>query len=292
MTNGRAAANWYPDPLGHGEYRYWDGDRWTAWVATAGVTRSDPFDASVPLPDPSLLAPAPALLGTVTPSPPTASYLAPRFRSLAGLTTAIMWVAAAAAVSTIASGIAYANRYAKIDTFSDRQDFASFRDLQSADDAVDTTSTILVVVSLAIFVLVIVYLYHASLNTDLWNRDRKTWATGWTIGAWFIPLGNVVLVPLVVAEIWRRSPDPGDSVRGEAAPSVAPVVLWWILVVVGFTTASFDLDPDTIDEYRTQDIVHVVGCALLVAAAVLLVNVVRAITRRQTARQTLEGQPA
>jgi len=70
------------------------------------------------------------------------------------------------------------------------------------------------------------------------------------------------------------------------------LVISWILVVVGFTTASFDLDPDTIDEYRMQDIVHVVGCALLVAAAVLLVNVVRAITRRQTARQTLEGQPA
>jgi hypothetical protein len=291
MTNGRAAANWYPDPLGHGEYRYWDGEGWTAWVATAGVTRSDPFDSSLSLPDPSSLAPTPALLGTVAPSPPV-SYLAPRFRSLAGLTTAIVWVAAAGALSAIASGIAYANRYTKIDTFDDRRDFPSLRDLQSADDAVDTTSTILVVVSLAIFVLVIIYFYRASLNTDLWNRDRKTWATGWTIGAWFIPLGNVVLVPLVVSEIWRRSPDPGSRERGEAAPSVAPVVLWWILVVVGFTTASFDLDPDTIDEYRTQDVVHVIGCALLVAAAILLVNVVRTVTRRQSERQALDSQPA
>jgi hypothetical protein len=292
VIDGRAAANWYPDPLGRGEYRYWDGDHWTAWIATAGVTSSDPIDASLPLPDPSLLAPAPALLGTATPSPPLISHLAPRFRSLAGLTTAIVWVAAAAAVSALASGIAYANRYAKLDTYAERFDFESLRDLRSADDAVDTTSTILVVVSIAILVLVIVYLYRASLNTDLWNRDRKTWTTGWTIGAWFIPFANVVLVPLVVAEIWRRSPDPDSRGHGEPGPSVAPVVMWWILVVVGFTTASFDLDPDTIDEYRAQDIVHVVGCALLVAAAVLLANIVRTITRHQGARQTLDNQPA
>jgi eukaryotic-like serine/threonine-protein kinase len=291
VTSGRVDADWYPDPLGHGEYRYWDGESWTAWVATAGVTRSDPFDSSVSLPDPSLLAPAAGSLATVAPSPPPVPYSAPRFRSIAGLTTAITWVAIVAAVSALASAIAFANRYAKIDTFSDRQDFASLLDVRSADDAVDTTSTILVIVSLAIFVLVIVYFYRASSNTDLWNRERKTWATGWTIGAWFIPLGNIVLVPLVVTEIWRRSPDPGDRERG-AAPSVAPVVVWWILVVVGFVTASFDVDPDTFDEYRVQDLTHVVGCVVLIAAAVLLINVTRALTRRQSAWQALEGQPA
>jgi uncharacterized membrane protein YkvA (DUF1232 family) len=63
---------------------------------------------------------------------------------------------------------------------------------------------------------------------------------------------------------------------------VTPVVLWWVLLVVGYILVSFDLDPDTIDEYRQQDAVHVVGCILLVAAAVLLANVVRALTRRQT----------
>jgi hypothetical protein len=282
VTNGRAGADWYPDPLGRGEYRYWNGERWTEWVATSGATRSDPVDAGVPLPDPSLLASTTPPLAAAIPQSPAMPYAPARFRSLAGLTTAIVWVAAAAALSAIASGIAYANRYAKIDTFGDRQDFASLRDLQSADDAVDTFSTILVVVSLAIFVLLIIYFYRASLNTDLWNRVRKTWATGWTIGAWFIPLGNLVLVPLVVAEIWRRSPDRVNTERGASEPSVTPVVLWWVLLVVGYILVSFDLDPDTIDEYRQQDAVHVVGCILLVAAAVLLANVVRALTRRQT----------
>jgi hypothetical protein len=290
VTSGRVDADWYPDPLGRGEYRYWDGDRWTAWIATAGATRSDPFDASEQLPDPSLLAPTPVPAPVAAPSAPSTSYLAPRFRSLEGLTIAITWLAVAAILSSIAAGIAYANRYDKIDTFGNRPDFASLADVSSADDAVDTTSTILVVLSIALFVLVIIYFYRASLNTDLWTGDRKTWSTGWTIGAWFIPLGNLVLVPLVVAEIWRRSPEP-ESGSERRAPSLAPVVVWWVLVVLGFVSASFDVDPDTIDGYRAQDIVHVVGCVVLVAAGALLITVVRSLTRRQTAWQAAASYP-
>jgi hypothetical protein len=290
VTTGRVDADWYPDPLGRGEYRYWDGDRWTAWIATAGATRSDPFDASAQLPDPSLLAPAiPVPAAVASPSVRSTPSLAPRFRSLEGLTIAITWLAVAAILSAIAAGIAYANRYDKIDTFGNRPDFASLADVSSADDAVDTTSTILVVVSLALFVLMIIYSYRASLNTDLWNRERKTWATGWTIGAWFIPLGNLVLVPLMFAEIWSRSPEPGSE---RHAPSVAPVVVWWVLVALGFVSASFDVDPDTIDGYRVQDIVHVVGCVVLVAAGALLITVVRSLTRRQTAHQATEPRLA
>jgi hypothetical protein len=35
------APQWAPDPVGRHEYRYWNGTRWTAQVADAGVVRSD-----------------------------------------------------------------------------------------------------------------------------------------------------------------------------------------------------------------------------------------------------------
>lgn len=38
-------ANWYPDPLGRHEHRYWDGARWTDHVASAGRTAVDPIDS-------------------------------------------------------------------------------------------------------------------------------------------------------------------------------------------------------------------------------------------------------
>jgi len=42
-------ANWYPDPMGRFELRYWDGSEWTGHVSTAGQQSSDPLDGSGPV---------------------------------------------------------------------------------------------------------------------------------------------------------------------------------------------------------------------------------------------------
>lgn len=39
----RAIAMWYPDPLGRGQLRYWDGAQWTEHVSSAGVMSVDPL---------------------------------------------------------------------------------------------------------------------------------------------------------------------------------------------------------------------------------------------------------
>jgi uncharacterized protein YxjI len=41
-------ANWYPDPIGRHELRYWDGSAWTHHVSDHGVTGTDPLDAPTP----------------------------------------------------------------------------------------------------------------------------------------------------------------------------------------------------------------------------------------------------
>ena len=38
--------DWYADPTGRHEYRYWDGSAWTANVADSGRAAVDPLDAS------------------------------------------------------------------------------------------------------------------------------------------------------------------------------------------------------------------------------------------------------
>lgn len=45
MTNGTQSvpAAWHPDPSGRNQYRYWDGVRWTDWIANDGVQASDPL---------------------------------------------------------------------------------------------------------------------------------------------------------------------------------------------------------------------------------------------------------
>ncbi len=49
MTDGSAnPANWYPDPGGRHEYRYWDGSAWTDHVSNQGVTATDPLNGPPP----------------------------------------------------------------------------------------------------------------------------------------------------------------------------------------------------------------------------------------------------
>lgn len=50
-----AAANWYPDPHGRAELRYWDGSAWTEHVSTAGVQSADPVTVAGQAPPSGLL---------------------------------------------------------------------------------------------------------------------------------------------------------------------------------------------------------------------------------------------
>jgi len=43
-------ADWYPDPSGRHEHRYWDGTRWTEHVASHGRQGTDPDPTSLPPP--------------------------------------------------------------------------------------------------------------------------------------------------------------------------------------------------------------------------------------------------
>lgn len=42
------AANWYPDPTGRNEHRYWDGTAWTHHVSNRGITGIDPVHHPAP----------------------------------------------------------------------------------------------------------------------------------------------------------------------------------------------------------------------------------------------------
>jgi hypothetical protein len=52
LSEGAAKATnpprWLPDPRGRFERRYWDGDRWTDYVANGGTVSRDPLNATTP----------------------------------------------------------------------------------------------------------------------------------------------------------------------------------------------------------------------------------------------------
>ncbi len=48
--SGQHGPNWYPDPMGRHEYRWYDGTRWTDQVSSHGRTSTDPLQAPANIP--------------------------------------------------------------------------------------------------------------------------------------------------------------------------------------------------------------------------------------------------
>jgi hypothetical protein len=286
-----AGAGWYPDPLGRAQVRYFDGTEWSQWAADDGKSRLDAEAVLTALPAPPD-APPPGM-----PPPPGTGWTPSQqagpgvmqFRSLRGLATALTWVLPFTILAGLAAAGAFVNRIDAADTYyhaSNPSTFASsFRDLQDADDAVGSTTTISVLLAIAVFVLLIIFMFRAAKNNELWNAQRPTWAAGWTIGGWFIPVASWVIPFLVFREIWLRS-------IPEGSPRKLPAIVWvwWVSYVVGTVALVIDPDYSTFDELRLRDGAHAAGLVVLGVSGVLLIVIVRRFAALQRARADAVGQ--
>ncbi|WIM95853.1 DUF4328 domain-containing protein [Actinoplanes oblitus] len=121
---------------------------------------------------------------------------------------------------------------------------------------------------LGVFVFTVVaflsWLHRAS--TNLWNTGhRLKWRPGWTVGAWLIPVANLVLPLLVFREIDRESRDHGSGLF--AVWAVA-----WTLDIL--------LDSYHGDVTRSGD-AHALSLISTPVAAVAAILLVRRITADQ-----------
>jgi hypothetical protein len=271
-------AGWYPDPLGRAQVRYWDGQAWSPWVANDGVSLLDVQAQLANLGAPSDIAP---------PSPVQSGYgwvLAPQpqFRSLRGLATALTWVLLAEIAASLARIGALANR---LDVYSRyfHGDFSAATAVQPADDAVTGSTQVHALFLLAVFVLLVVFLYRAAKNTELWSSQSARWTPGWTIAGWFIPIANLVIPFLVVRDIWRRSFTPPTEPQTSA--SVSPLLWWWwVTFVVGYVALLISPSVSTLHSLNVRDGAHIAALVVLLVSAVLLIIWVRRLSVDQHAR--------
>jgi len=312
---------WHPDPSRRHELRYWDGTRWSEHVADGGQTGTDPLSPPAPTDEPAATVDPADGLGAATvatpsivpvplaaPPPsvpaataegvldPAAAWQAPTpaagappvmMRSIGGLAaslTVVLWIMAA--VSAFAT-FAFFNRAVVADDIF-QGDFVSFDRADRADDLVSAAFLGLLVASLAIFVLLIIWMWRVAKNAQLAGRLQPRFAPGWTIGGWFIPFANLVIPVLVMQDLWRGS-DPtiphGDAGWRRAKGS-ALVGWWWAAYIVSSMRFLGGQDAQTFDDLenvRLTDSLAGIGALAAIAAAVLLIFVVRRITRRQEA---------
>lgn len=91
-------------------------------------------------------------------------------------------------------------------------------------------------------VLFIVWFFQSYRAAASRGATARTWASGWTIGGWFIPLANFVIPKLVMNEADRMSnPEAGDPPiedRWRSLPRLESSDTWWALFVLGSLTTA------------------------------------------------------
>jgi hypothetical protein len=163
----------------------------------------------------------------------------------------------------------------------------TLRNEAPSDDPVLVALGGVVVLNIALFVgtaaAFMRWLYLALTNLHGWRIPGLSHGPGWAIGAWFIPLANVVIPVKVMSTVARGSSVPADG-RYPEATGVDLVAWWWTFFVLSqvVTVATFrDLFVGSVGYvYGVTGLNHV----LTFIAAVLAIVLVVRITRRQAAR--------
>lgn len=81
----------------------------------------------------------------------------------------------------------------------------------------------------------LVWLNRARHNLFLIPGADPQWAPGWTVGAWFIPLGSFVIGPMVVGDVSRAT----YAGRSGRAPAGLLTFVWLLLWAPGLAAVGF-----------------------------------------------------
>src|SRR5947199_1504714 len=205
-------------------------------------------DPQIPAPPPPAPPPGYFAEGTA-PSPPggapSTAYGPPaRWRSLRGITTALTWLFSAHIVLTVVLIIGVLNH---LRVLSDKEAGGLVFDTKAVNDANGLAAAMIILsglVAVAIFVLLIIWLYRAAKNNEALGRQNPRLGPGWAIGGWFIPLANFVIPFIIMDDVWRGS-DPSIG-RGDAnwrRSSTLAAIRAWLVTAVIFTVPSSIASP-------------------------------------------------
>ncbi len=219
-----------------------------------------------------------------------------RWRDLRGLAVALVAVFAVMLCASGVLGAALANRISVVQDIK-AGDFSDV--LQRANDADDFVSGAAVfygLTQLVIVVLFIVWQFRAAKNNEALDRVGARFGPGWSIGAWFIPLANLVIPVMILQDLWRgATPErPRGDPRWRSAKGSWLVGIWWAawlisLLRYGASNAGLH-DSSSLDDIEASNTVALIGVVATAIAAVLAACVVWQLSRRQL--DTLRAQRA
>jgi hypothetical protein len=148
-------------------------------------------------------------------------------------------------------------------------------------------------------IVYLLWLYQASRNLSRLSADGLTHTPGWAVGAYFVPIANLIRPCQEMQEIWRAS-DPENienSVAWQVSRSSSIVRLWWFALLLAGALSMFahyrkEVAGGFLQDQNDLRIQILVSLAMLVAG-VLLILIIRSIRQRQRERyKRLYGERA
>ena len=226
----------------------------------------------LPPPPPPTPQPSPQA-STTPPPPPGGSAASVRTPSGVGKALRVLFI-----VLAIAQGLflaAIGNRYAYLSDVKDGNEELTIARANEVDDYVSTASGLVVGLSIAVFVLMIIFLYRLVVHTRRHGGDLRH-SNGMAIGGFFIPFANI-FIP------YRLFTDVGRFLRARAPGRKSALVIfnwWWWTYLAGLIMlqVATNVESDDIDAVLDSDAYSAVGVTLLIASAICAAISVRRFT--------------
>lgn len=225
------------------------------------------------------------------PAYPVAPPPAAALRSPQGLATALtVLLSVAAAVNLLSAG-------AEALTLSVMRDLVAHpgRTSRSAVDLSDLLTGLaagLQVLSLlGTAVVFVIWFHRVRCNGEVFRGDGFTQTSGWAIGGWFVPIGNLFIPFRIARQTWAASTQYGPDGSFRKVSS-APLTAWWILwtvsSVLGRVYDRLSRSAETPGALGDVALFGMVIDLVTVAAAVFAIVFVRRLTAMQRTR-AVEG---
>ncbi|WP_330294394.1 DUF4328 domain-containing protein [Streptomyces sp. NBC_00503] len=150
-------------------------------------------------------------------------------------------------------------------------------------------ATIQLPVLLATAVVFIIWFYRAHRTAKVFRPDTATRGSGWAIGGWFIPFGNLVIPCRMARETWEASRQLGPDGSDRPA-STAFITWWWLMWLLSLLAdrlygAVYESTADAAGLSAAATVGAVQG-VLSFVAALLAIRLVHKLAALQTARAT------
>lgn len=206
-------------------------------------------------------------------------------RALSGWTNGLLW-GSFALISALVISLVFTLVF--FQRFTNSRNYYEYVDQwDRAEDFVALSYLLWALLAIAVFVLLIVWSFRAHKATDALRPGPRSWSRGWTVGAWFIPLANLILVPMVLAEIHKIATAPRDnskvSTGWKTLSAPGSLILWFILyglgsILLGVGQVLFVDSFATENSYRVGVILMLIGAALNGTASMLAISFINSVS--------------